>query len=231
MSRTVMVVAAHPDDEVLGCGGTMARHAAEGDRVVCVILGEGATSRHATREEGLDEEAGTLRELLGSAACAAEILGTARLETFGFPDNRFDDVPVLDLIKALEPIFDEEQPEVVYAHHAGDVNVDHVAVHTAVLALCRQLPATALRELCFFEVPSSTEWQTPAVARPFVPNWFVDISGTVDRKIAAMEAYTEEIRPFPHPRSSEALRALATWRGASVGVAAAEAFVLGRRFG
>ncbi len=229
MNRTILVVAAHPDDEVLGCGGTMARHEAAGDRVVCLILGEGLTSRHASRERGIDRETLRLEELDRDAERAAEVLGTARLEMRGFPDNRFDSVPLLDVVKVIEEIFAEEEPEIVYTHHPGDVNIDHLVTHRAALAVCRQLPGTSLRRLCFFEVPSSSEWQTPAMATAFAPNHFVDVTATLERKIRAMAAYRTESRPWPHPRSAEALEALARWRGSTIGVGAAEAFAIGRQ--
>jgi len=229
MSRTVLVVAAHPDDEVLGCGATMARHADSGDRVVCIILGEGETSRHGSREQGLATEARVLDGLQTSAERAAAILGTSRLETYAFPDNRFDSVPLLDIVKVVESVFSEERPELVYTHHSGDVNVDHVRTHEALLAVCRPLPGTSVSGLYFFEVPSSTEWRPPGSGSPFLPNHMVDVTTTIDRKVAALEAYAQEIRPFPHPRSAVAARALATWRGATAGVAAAEAFVVGRQ--
>ncbi|MBI1293231.1 PIG-L family deacetylase [bacterium] len=228
MSQTVLVVAAHPDDEVLGCGGTMRRHADAGDRVVCLILGEGITSRHDSRSGGLQSGATDLEKLHSDSHRAMERLGVARLELAGLPDNRFDSMDLLDVVKVVEKVFDEEKPSIVYAHHAGDVNIDHLVTHRAVLAACRQLPGTPLRELYFYEVPSSTEWQTPALACPFVPNHFVNIAATLDAKVAAMEEYKSESRGWPHPRSPQALRALAQWRGATIGTDAAEAFVVGR---
>ncbi len=229
MTRTILVVAAHPDDEVLGCGGTMARHARHGDRVVCLILGEGLTSRHASRQQGIETEGSGLDGLKSDGERAAEILGAARLEMTDFPDNRFDSVPLLDIVKSVEKIFDEEQPEIVYSHHPGDVNIDHLVTHRAVLAACRQLPGTSLKGLYFFEVPSSSEWQTPAMATPFLPNHFVDVTATLGQKIDAMGAYRGESRQWPHPRSAKALEALARWRGSTIGTDAAEAFVVGRQ--
>lgn len=226
--RTVLVVAAHPDDEVLGCGGTMRRHSEEGDRVVCLILGEGITSRHDSRKTGLESGAAQLGVLESDSRRAADRLGVARLELAGLPDNRFDSLDTLDVVKVIERLMEEELPSIVYAHHPGDVNIDHVVCHRAVLAACRQLPGTPLRELYFFEVPSSSEWQTPAISCPFAPNAFVNVSGTLDAKIEAMQEYKSESRTWPHPRSPEALRALARWRGATIGCDAAEAFVVGR---
>lgn len=223
---TILVVAAHPDDEVLGCGAAMARHAAAGDRVVCLILGEGAAARSAPDAAGVSAET---EELARCARAAAEVLGVARLELAGLPDNRFDTVPLLDVVKRVEALMEEESPRVVYTHHPGDVNVDHVRTHHAVLAATRSLPGSPVRGLYFFEIASSSEWQTPAVATPFVPNHFVDATAVLDRKIEALRCYARELRPFPHPRSEEGVRALARWRGATIGREAAEAFVVGRQ--
>ncbi len=116
----------------------------------------------------------------------------------------------------------------VRTHLAGDVNIDHRVLHDAVVSACRPQPTHCVRELLFFEVASSTEWRPPGSASAFLPNRFVDISSTLDAKLKALRAYASEMRPFPHARSIEAVQALAAWRGATVGVAAAEAFMLGR---
>ena len=227
MTQNVLVVAAHPDDEVLGCGGTIARHAQQGDRVTCLILGEGLTSRYVTRAAGL--AAADLSDLRDASRRAADILGVARLETAEFPDNRFDSVSLLDVVKRIEAVYSVVQPALVCTHHPGDVNIDHLVTHRAVLAACRQVPTTSIRGLYFFEVPSSTEWQTPALGCPFTPNHFVDISHQLPAKLSALMAYSGEARAWPHPRSPDATRALAQWRGATAGVDAAEAFVVGRQ--
>jgi LmbE family N-acetylglucosaminyl deacetylase len=117
----------------------------------------------------------------------------------------------------------------VLTHHAGDVNIDHRVVHDAVIAACRPQPGYSVKELLFFEVPSSTEWRPPGSAEPFNPNWFFDITSTLATKMEALRAYEAELRAFPHPRSLKAVEALALWRGATAGVEAAEAFVLGRK--
>lgn len=217
---TVLVVAAHPDDEVLGCGGTIAWHTRRGDRASLLVLGEGVTSR-STGDVG-----SALAELKGNARCAAEILGIADLFFRDFPDNRFDSVPLLDLVKAVEEVKERVLPDVIYTHHWGDLNVDHRLTFDAVLAAFRPLPGERVREMWAFEVPSATGWGSPSGASAFVPACFVDISATLDRKIAALKAYCGEIRDYPHPRSPEALRALAEYRGSQTGVDAAEAMAL-----
>jgi len=223
----VLVVVAHPDDEVLGCGGTIARHADAGDQVQVLIVAEGATSRQQQRDrlQAGDE----LSALAQAAQMAGSILGAADVELLDLPDNRLDSLDRLDLIKRLEQRIDRHQPQVVYVHHAGDVNVDHRRLHEAVVTACRPTPNHPVRRLLSFEVASSSEWQPPASGPAFQPNWFVDISVQWQRKREALLAYASEMRAWPHARSLEALEHLARWRGAQVGVEAAEAFCLLRQ--
>jgi len=218
--RSVLVVAAHPDDEVLGCGGTIARHVAQGDRVHVVIAGEGAMARSAATP-------GSLEELKKAARRANEILGVETLTLHDYPDNRLDSIALLDVTRFVEEHVRKNAPAIVYTHHWGDMNGDHVRLSECVLTACRPTPGQTVRKILCFEVPSSTGWRGP---RPdaFEPNWFVDISSTLEIKLAALKAYAHEMRDFPHARSLEAVAHLAHWRGASAGIAAAEAFVLVR---
>lgn len=223
----VLVIAAHPDDEVLGCGGAIAKHTQQGDIVHVLILAEGATSRNPQRDrKKLQNELSTLAE---AAHQASEILGVTSLKLHDFPDNRMDGCDLLDIIKVIEQEIVKYQPEIIYTHHIGDVNIDHRRIHQAVVTATRPIPSSTVKTLLFFEVASSTEWQTPGSAPAFTPNWFVDISQTLSLKLEALAAYEFEMRSWPHARSIEALEHLAHWRGASVGVEAAEAFILGRR--
>jgi LmbE family N-acetylglucosaminyl deacetylase len=220
--QTVLVIAAHPDDEVLGCGGTIAWHAARGDQVHVAIMAQGLFSRGTPAEA----EQAALR-----SACknANAILGVASLECFDLPDNRLDSLDLLDIVQQVEALVQRHQPGVVYGHWSGDVNIDHRLLHEAVVTACRPQPGHPVHTLLFFEVASSTEWQIPHSAPAFLPNWFNDISQTLDAKLRALDAYAMEMRAWPHPRSVRAVEHLARWRGATVGVDAAEAFVLGRR--
>lgn len=227
MPQSILVVAAHPDDEVLGCGGTIARHADQGDLVRVLIVAEGATSRQGQRDR--EQAANMLTNLAQAAQKASTILGAVDLELMDLPDNRLDSLDRLDLIKQIETRIVRHQPQVVYLHHAGDVNVDHRRLHEAVVTACRPFPGQTVRRLLSFEVASSTEWQPPGSAPAFHPNWFVDISSQWERKCLALEAYASEMRPWPHARSIESLEHLARWRGAQVGVNAAEAFYLLRQ--
>lgn len=221
---SVLAVAAHPDDEVLGCGATLARHAAAGDRVAIMILGQGVFSRG-----GGDEAHAQLEELRAAGRRAAEIIGASSLDLHDFADNRMDEVARLDIAKLVESAIAKYQPRIVYTHFPLDLNVDHGRVSEAVTVACRPYPGNQIESLRYFEVPSSTEWRPPhAGSAPFGPNLFVDVSGTLQKKLEALHAYEKEMRPFPHARSIQAVEHLARWRGASVGLEAAEAFVLAR---
>ena len=224
---TVLVVAAHPDDEVLGCGGTIALHADAGDAVHVLIMAEGATSRQEQRDRRQVTE--QLFHLAQAAQTAASILGASSVELLDLPDNRLDSLDRLDLIKRIEERIALHEPQVVYVHHAGDVNIDHRRLHEAVVTACRPTPGQPVRRLLSYEIASSTEWQPPGSAPAFQPNWFVDITAQWERKRQALEAYAAEMRPWPHARSIEALEHLAHWRGAQVGVEVAEAFCLLRQ--
>jgi len=223
----VLVVAAHPDDEVLGCGGTIARHSDAGDQVHILLVAEGATSRQQQRDRGQASE--ELSALVLAAQQAGVILGAQGVEVLDLPDNRLDSLDRLDLVKKIEERITRHQPQVVYVHHAGDVNVDHRRLHEVVITACRPTPGHPVRRLLSFEVASSTEWQPPGSAPAFQPNWFIDISAQWPRKREALAAYASEMRPWPHARSIAALEHLARWRGAQVGVEAAEAFCLLRQ--
>ena len=157
---------------------------------------------------------------------ARSILGAAGVELLDLPDNRLDTLDRLDLIKRNEERVKRHQPECVYVHHAGHLNVKHRPSHEAVVTACRPTPGHRGKRLLSFEVASSSEWQPPGSAPAFQPNWFVDISYQWSRKRETLLAYESEMRTWPHARSLEALEHLAPWRGAQVGVEAAEAFCL-----
>jgi len=226
-SKKVLVIAAHPDDEILGCGGTIAKHIQKGDTVNVSILAEGATSRDNSRDS--EKRKLELSQLAQAAYKAGEILGISSLSLHNLPDNRLDSCDLLDITKIIESEISKYKPEIIYTHHSGDLNIDHQRVHQSVVTAARPLPESHVKTLLFFETPSSTEWQTFGSALPFMPNWFNDISETLVLKLKALEAYESEMRSYPHPRSIEAVEYLARWRGATVGVKAAEGFILGRK--
>lgn len=218
----VLVVAAHPDDEVLGCGGTIARFSSEGADVHLAILCQGALAR---RSHGGDQ---AVKELQRSARKAADILGASGVEFFGLPDNELDTLPLLSVVRIVEGLIDRHAPNVVYTHSSSDLNIDHGVVSRAVLTASRPAPGTSVREVLAFQVLSSSEWNFSQVGSCFTPNVFVDISNFAQAKLDALRAYEQELRPFPFPRSLEAIQASAALWGSTAGVRAAEAFQLVR---
>jgi len=227
-NKVGLVVAAHPDDEILGCGGTVASMVDAGWTMHSLIMAEGTTSRDASRNsEGRRDE---LAELVRCAHAAAEILGAQQPRMLGFPDNRMDSANLLDVVKAVEETIREVRPQRIFTHANCDVNIDHRVVHDAVIAAARPQPEDYRGELYFFETVSSTEWRPPTSLPVFAPCAFSDISNFLSRKLEALRAYAPEMREYPHPRSLEAIENLAYVRGVSVGVRAAEAFEIGRIF-
>ena len=227
MSPIVLVIAAHPDDEVLGCGGTLLKLARAGAEIHLAFLADGIGARNpdpAQRQAELDQRR-------AAARAAADILGAASIHFDALPDNRLDSIPLLDLTQRVEALIARHRPTTLFTHHVGDLNIDHHRTHQAVMTACRPQSGHPVRTLLCFEVPSSTEWQPPGSGTPFTPNWFVDIGATLDGKLAALAAYAAEVRDWPHPRSREGVQYLARWRGATLGCEAAEAFMLARHLG
>ena len=223
---TIVVFVAHPDDEVLGCGASIAKWSSTGEDVHILILAEGVTSRSKTRDIDLKSEEISL--LSQSARKAGQILGATSIKLLGLPDNRLDSLDRLDVIKVVEKEVDKLKPHTVVTHHSGDLNIDHRIIHEAVVTACRPQPGHSVRRMLAFEVPSSTEWQTAGSNIAFQPNWFEDVSETIDRKIEALKVYESEMREWPHARSLKNVEYLARWRGSSVGCEAAEVFMLMR---
>jgi N-acetylglucosamine malate deacetylase 1 len=221
-TEIVAIIAAHPDDEVLGCGGTIARYSSQGDQVHTLFLADGVSSREKTSELASEVR-------LESANRAAEILCTHPPLTLALPDNKLDTVPLLEVVKGIEAFLSVVRPTVIFTHHGGDLNVDHRVAHQATLTAARPLPGNNIQEIYSFETVSSTEWSTPSIGHPFVPNHFVEVTEFIAQKEKALKQYEEEMRPYPHARSHGSIKAIMKWRGASVGVDAAEAFVCERR--
>lgn len=221
MSRRVLVIAAHPDDETYGLGGTIARHVRQGELVSVLILTDGVTARHNATER---------QKAAARQACA--VLGVDDVRFAGLPDQRLDGMSLLEVIKPIQELFGELRPKLVYTHHRGDANQDHRTVFAATLVAVRPFGSNPVERVLCYEVASSTEWCPPFTEWAFVPNVFVDVSATLVAKLGAVEAYREtfqnEVKPFPHPRSPEAVRIYAQQRGVTVGMQAAEAFVLVR---
>jgi N-acetylglucosamine malate deacetylase 1 len=218
MSRIVLIVAAHTDDEVLGCGGTIARHVDEGHTVHTLFMTDGVGARGQSDKRAVRERRNVAEE-------ARSILAISSATYRDWPDNRMDTVALLDVVQSIEVVISELQPQVIYTHHPGDLNIDHRITHQAVMTACRPIPNTTVREIYGFEVLSSTEWATPQ-RDPFLPNAYVNISAFLETKLEALRAYNTEMREHPHSRSIKHIECLARHRGYSVGVPAAEAFML-----
>lgn len=220
--KNVLVFAAHPDDELLGVGGTVRRLVNEGVQARAVILAEGMTSRSDHRE---DTEQSELIRLQEDARKAAEEVGYASIEFCGLPDNRMDSVELLDIVKLISGYVEKYHPDTVFTHHHGDLNIDHRITCEAVLTACRPVGKYCVRRIYAFETPSSTEWNY-IYQEPFTPNVYVDVTDTLEAKIRGMACYRTESTVYPHPRSPEALRALGQYRGSHAGLRMAEGFIL-----
>ena len=219
MSKTILVVIGHEDDEVLGCGGSIARHIAEGDKVLCVAFTTGLRSRDGMLEWDIQR-----RHI--HATDAAKVLGFTWYARHDMPDNAMDTVPLLDVVKHVEEAIDDLKPELVYTHHGGDLNIDHAVVYRAVMTATRPLPEQIVREVRLMEVPSSTEFSLT----PFVPNLWVELTPKrLKAKMDALECYVDEVRDHTHPRSTDAVATLADRRGYEGGYQFAEAFNVVRR--
>lgn len=222
MSKRVLVIAAHPDDETYGAGGTIARHTRQYDTVTVLILTDGVTSRHDFKAP---------QKAAARKACRA--LGVEDVRFADLPDQQLDGLPLLDVIKPIYALVKELRPEVVYTHHRGDANQDHRTTFAATLVAVRPFGNNPVTQVMCYEVASSTEWGPPFPEWAFLPNTFVDIEPTLEMKLTAVEAYYEtfesEVKPFPHPRSPEAVQIYAQQRGISVGLRAAEGFVTVRQ--
>jgi LmbE family N-acetylglucosaminyl deacetylase len=222
--QRVLVVAAHPDDEVLGCGGTILRLVAERKNVHIAILGGVTTSRYA-REEC--EEEGEVEILRTEAENASASLGAASLNRLDLKDNRFDAIPLLEVIQYVDKLKREIEPDLVFTHDFADLNVDHRVTHQAVITAFRPSSDSGCFRIMTFETLSSTEFQDQAMAS-FQPNCYVDIGEHIQGKIAAMKCYESELRPYPHPRSLEGIEYTARRRGLEVCRQFAEAFRIAR---
>jgi len=215
----ILVVGAHPDDEVLGLGGTLIRHVQKKDLVYPAIFADGSQVRYSENErDGLKEAC--------RKSCAE--LGVQPPEFLGFPDQKLDTYSQIELTQAIESLILKYHCEMIYTHHSGDINRDHQILHEATLVAARPKPGGIVKQVLCYSVPSSTEWAPFRSTSSFLPNWFVDVSLTLKQKLRALAHYSSEIPPFPHPRSLEAVENQAKYWGSSVGLEYAEPFMLMR---
>jgi len=219
MSKKILIVAAHPDDEVLGCFGTVARLIKEGYEAYTLILGEGKTSRDEQRvvENKKDE----IEVLNTEIKKANDKIGIKKVFVESFADNRFDSVDLLDIIKVISKVKEEVKPDIIFTHYEHDLNIDHQLTYKAVITVTRPMFTESVKEIYSFEILSSTEWNYPL---SFSPDTYFDISDTLDLKIQAMKEYTSELCIYPHPRSLEGIELNAKYQGMRVGKKYVEAF-------
>jgi LmbE family N-acetylglucosaminyl deacetylase len=221
----ILVVAAHPDDDVLGCGGTLRKLVKRGKSVRVVFLGEGSTCRFSPDQIASAEALETIEQRTGFARESLAILGIENYTFHNLPCGRFDTVPIIEIGKIVEKEIADFQPDTVFSHFAHDTHVDHRLASQATLQATRPVTLDPVRNVISFEILSSTEWR---FTESFNPNFFVDIHDELSTKIESFSKYITEERPFPFPRSPEGLTAQATMRGMQVGCASAEAFVIVR---
>lgn len=211
----VLVIAPHMDDEVLGVGGTIARHVDLGDEVsVCIV---------ANRAYDHQYNPVLIEEQKDAAKQAQRILSYRYLHFLDLPDEQLDD-KLINIIVPLESVYLDFKPEIVYINHGGDIHQDHQAVFKAARIVCRPVGEHRAKKILAYEIPSSTEQSSHYLEDQFIPNFYVDIDSYLERKIQALACYERESRPFPHPRSLEGIRIYAKKRGTEVGFSAAEAF-------
>ena len=219
MNKKILIVAAHPDDEVLGCGGTVAKLIAQGYEAYTLILGEGKTSRDEQRE--VENKTDELEVLNTEIQKANDVIGIKKVFVESFADNRFDSVDLLDIVKVISKVKEEVKPSIIFTHFENDLNIDHQITYKAVLTATRPMEGESVKEIYSFEILSSTEWNYPL---SFSPDTFFDISETINLKIDAMKAYDSELRQYPHPRSLEGIKLNAKYQGMRVGKKYVEAF-------
>jgi LmbE family N-acetylglucosaminyl deacetylase len=224
----VLVVAAHPDDEVLGCGALIHKLVSQGVALKVLVLGEGSTCRYGSDEIKSESALLAIQQRLGFAQEAMKVLGVEDAAFLDYPCGRFDTVPLIDLGKSIESVIVEFQPDTVFTHSPFDVNNDHRLAFQATLQATRPIPGHVVRSVLSYEVLSSSEW---GFVTNFKPNYFVDVESSINKKIDAFNCYeATEGGKFPFPRSSEGLMTLAKQRGMQVGIKFAEAFSIVRGF-
>ena len=197
----VLVISAHPDDEILGCGGTLIKHSANGDKVYQLFISDGESSRDIKKSQ--------IKKLINkrknNAKKSEVVIGALESYFLDYPDNKLDEIPLLTIVKSIEKIIKEVSPKIIYTHCAHDLNIDHQIVHRAVITACRPLPGQHIKEIYCYEVLSSTEWGLFESQNSFNPNFFVDISKYFKLKQEALKVYKDELKPFPHMRTLKKL--------------------------
>lgn len=220
-NKNVLVVAAHSDDEAFGCGGTLAKLANQKNNIYAVYFTDGVSARQDksnNKKEIINRKKNSLK--------AAKILGIKKCSYYSYPDNQLDTVPILQIIQVIEKEILKINPDIILTHFENDLNIDHQIICSAVKTATRPKPSTSIKKILLFETLSSTEWLFSNKKKTFNPNYFVDITKTINKKIKAVNCYRKEIFKWPHPRSTKGVKTLAMFRGQSVGLKYAEGFQL-----
>jgi len=217
MKNKILVIVAHPDDEVLGVGGTILKHIHDGDEVDILILGDGETSRDSGTDIHKREE---------QARNASKVMGVKNIFLEKYLDNQFDTIPLLTIIKKIESVLEEVKPSIIYTHYYNDLNIDHCLVSRAVVTACRPNILSGIKKILVFETPSSTEWQIKDQSHIFCPTEYNNIADFIDKKLDILKIYKDELADYPHPRSIEGIKILAQYRALESGFKYAEAFQL-----
>jgi len=220
--KNILVVASHPDDEVLGCGGTLYNLKKKGAKISALFLSDGESSRKHSKINKL------IKDRKKQAVQAGKILGIKKMIFGNFPDNSMDTIPILKIIQFIEKQIKKIKPDTIFTHFESDLNVDHQITSKSVITACRPIKNLSVKSILFFEILSSSEWNISIKNKSFIPNYFVDIKKSLKFKLKALKCYKREMRKWPHPRSLEGVKLLSKTRGSSVGLSNAEAFILGR---
>ena len=217
-NKKILIVAAHPDDEVLGCGGTISK-LKEQNSIEAIFMTNGVSSRQANIKK--------IERRRRAYVNLFKFLSLPEPKNFGFPDNKMDSVPLLKIVKKIEKKINEFQPNIIITHYENCLNIDHRITFEAVITACRPLKGSSIKKILSFEIPSSTEWAL-FKGKNFQPNYFIDISKHLEKKIEMIKFYKDELRQYPHSRSVKSIKSFASFRGVSCGVNYAEAFYLNR---
>jgi len=222
IKEKILIIAAHPDDEAIGCGGYIAKKSSQNAEIKAIFLTNGVSARDDSCKKDINLRKKSLEE-------SSKILGIKEFSILNFPDNQLDAIPLINVIKEVEKVIIKFRPEIILTHHIGDLNIDHQITHKATITACRPINGKSVKQILSFEVLSSTEWQSSSSSEQFIPNYFVNITDFIDKKISSLKSYQEELRKSPHSRSLEAIKALAKLRGETSGYKYAESFKIIRQ--
>jgi LmbE family N-acetylglucosaminyl deacetylase len=217
-NKNILIVAAHPDDEILGCGGTISKFKKD-NSIEVIFMTNGISSRKVNNNQ--------IKKRKTAYVDLFKFLSLPEPKNFGFPDNKMDTVPLLKIVKKIEKKINEFKPNIIITHYENCLNIDHRVTFEAVMTACRPLKGLCVKKILSFEIPSSTEWAL-FKGKNFQPNYFIDISQHLGKKIEMIKFYKDELRTYPHSRSIKAIKSFASFRGVSSGVNYAEAFYLNR---